>query len=875
MKPLPSNPHLGQRLIAAVLPSYYGPLQIVAKPESPPATQQNWVGPRFEPENLTQNATYIRIQTALREAENGMTRNLFAFYRDVLLSDDHIQGCFNTRKIATLAQPMALLPFDKTNQDDTAACATIKRMVSDCESWTRALAGLLDSTLWPVKVAEKLFRPVKPGENDGQDIPLQFTLKKLSPVNYQQLCYQWAYLTGGIGMGSETPVQQAAIEGPHAGRAGQPPVGNFMIDLEIWEPYIKLWPIDESGRLIYDATRALYLDPERHLVHRGHLLSEDIRDNWGGPMRSLLPWYFLRTVGRDWFGRFMQRFGSPFPVAKVNVEDEQAIEFMRTALSLATSIGGLVIGHEDEVSLESAVVQGGAEGHKLFHDTCNNAIARSITGQDMQAGGGAKGGLSNNLENLKSEVRQDYRILDQLLLGETLAKLFHQCLDINGQPGRPPKPVFGGLSSDQVAATGALLVQLSQSDLEIADDDLPIVSERIGLRVQRRAAPDAGSPDKPVFDPDQDIVSQREIWRRNNLQKKSETATLSASESGHWITVGGEHIFLKDTLTDTTKNDTLTKGTDEDSDRRRAIKGSPESAAHDTGRGTETVPGHDASAPERAARIAVEQQRLRDWAKDNGKLKGKLPPEDTRGGEHIVHFDEDSQRVIKATRPEAFHGYGLSYGSYSQGATPSEYLDRISQQNRLFGDDVRIERIVPSQGKLSIVTSQPMIKGRDASQDEIDSYMAGKGFRKIGPSAYHSEGENILVHDLVPKNAKVGASGIVHPIDPAIQRVTPDFASDLEKYSMVRLSASDSDSAFSLQPSAFEDLIRRSSPKLATQFTASRAPILAILQASASPEDFEGRLAEYLSNDSAAKISTLVEDTLQMAAALGSASAAI
>jgi len=82
--------------------------------------------------------------------------------------------------------------------------------------------------------------------------------------------------------------------------------------------------------------------------------------------------------------------------------------------------------------------------------------------------------------------------------------------------------------------------------------------------------------------------------------------------------------------------------------------------------------------------------------------------------------------------------------------------------------------VVP--GIISIVTSQPFIKGRDAEQGEIDAMMYRKGFERIGEGMYYHSGEGLLVHDLVPKNAKVDTDGRVLAIDPVIQRVTPEFA---------------------------------------------------------------------------------------------------
>jgi hypothetical protein len=56
--------------------------------------------------------------------------------------------------------------------------------------------------------------------------------------------------------------------------------------------------------------------------------------------------------------------------------------------------------------------------------------------------------------------------------------------------------------------------------------------------------------------------------------------------------------------------------------------------------------------------------------------------------------------------------------------------------NKLFDDDVRVERIVPvntgaAGPRYSIVTSQPAIRGVAASEKETDAMMDGKGFEKL------------------------------------------------------------------------------------------------------------------------------------------------
>ena len=171
-----------------------------------------------------------------------------------------------------------------------------------------------------------------------------------------------------------------------------------------------------------------------------------------------------------------------------------------------------------------------------------------------------------------------------------------------------------------------------------------------------------------------------------------------------------------------------------------------------------------------------------------------MPPETIVGGEHTVHPDEISGRWWKATRPDVGYGHQIVRGfalSTDQkwieapekvGGTAGEYLDRLDLHNRLFEDDVRIERVVPHPGgRLSVVTSQHNVQGRAASPEEIDETMHLHGFERIAHGMYYHPGEQVLAYDLVPRNA-VFREGQAVPIDAIMQRATPDFAGFLRRH---------------------------------------------------------------------------------------------
>lgn len=214
-------------------------------------------------------------------------------------------------------------------------------------------------------------------------------------------------------------------------------------------------------------------------------------------------------------------------------------------------------------------------------------------------------------------------------------------------------------------------------------------------------------------------------------------------------------------------------------DARRTL----ESAAHFTRGGGAPAPDHDADHARRSTRVEVEQRRLLQWAKENGKLgrSGRLPPAFARGGEHQVFFQKRTGRYIKATLPDRQKGYGIALGSFTHGATPSEYLDRLNLQNQIFNDDIRLERVVPNSGRPIIITSQPFIKGTASTQAALDELMTGKGYEKLTDGAYYDERAGLLVFDLFSRNAIQTADGVVYPINPVIQRVTPDFGQFLRE----------------------------------------------------------------------------------------------
>ena len=74
-----------------------------------------------EPTSVMTSITVSTVSSALRLAEQGETRDLFAIYRDMCAGGSHLQSELNKRKMAVVGQPLNLLPYDKEEPEDVRA----------------------------------------------------------------------------------------------------------------------------------------------------------------------------------------------------------------------------------------------------------------------------------------------------------------------------------------------------------------------------------------------------------------------------------------------------------------------------------------------------------------------------------------------------------------------------------------------------------------------------------------------------------------------------------------------------------------------------------------------------------------------------------
>lgn len=398
---------------------------LTVKSEAPPTSSIVHYSARQEPESYIEWADVNRVGMALRSARGGATQLLFALYRDILLSDSHMQSELMKRKLAVIGDTMRVLPYDKKNQADIESATFCEHQIYEVKGWKIALSHLLDGVLWPVAVSEKLYQPVG----------AEYRIVAINMVP--------AYL------------------------------------LDFSEGVLKIRDTKEDGTpsdTIHDP------DPSRYIVHRGHLLTTP--DHFGGPMRSLIYWWLASTMARDWWVRFLERYGTPFLVGKYEPGNEGDRNLILSAMSTATRTFGIAVSNTTEVEIKEAT-KTGPDAYSAFMSVAQREKSKLILGQTLSAQTDPTG-LGSGVADLQGEVRDDIRKFDASMLAESIRdQLLVQICRINRLPGRAPYIMWGNASSVDREATANLLQTLNGAGLRPAETALEPLSEEIGFEVER------------------------------------------------------------------------------------------------------------------------------------------------------------------------------------------------------------------------------------------------------------------------------------------------------------------------------------------------------------------------------------------------------
>lgn len=393
-----------------------------------------------QPAALSHTLTVDRVLSILRAAEAGECLELFALYRDILLGHAHTQTEYNKRKLSALTKALTIGPVDKKNPQDIAAAAACKVLTQSSGWLTTAMSHLLNGHLYPLAILEQEYAPF----HDPAFPNVRFAPYGWHPVQYHLLDWTLGYL-------------------------------------QIWEADPKFG--QRTGNRSVP-------DPSRFIIHRGHLLT-NIPDHWGGPMRAALFWYLFAVMDRDWWVRFLDRFGAPFIVGRYDQADDASRTLLSRAFSQATRLFGLVVTKETDIQVHSIATASAGEAFERMQSFANAELSKLILGQTMTTTAQASGLGGGAQAMVQENVRGDIESWDITALAETVnTQIIQPFLRWNAIPGNAQLTITTSTGAD-MQRQAQFLTAVTAAGLEPTDEGIEVLSLSSGIPLQRRAVPAA------------------------------------------------------------------------------------------------------------------------------------------------------------------------------------------------------------------------------------------------------------------------------------------------------------------------------------------------------------------------------------------------
>ena len=158
--------------------------------------------------------------------------------------------------------------------------------------------------------------------------------------------------------------------------------------------------------------------------------------------------------------------------------------------------------------------------------------------------------------------------------------------------------------------------------------------------------------------------------------------------------------------------------------------------------------------------IAIAKEKGLFFTKEQVKDFGEKVRQLSR--ESDVYINHSEGRVYKVKNPYA------NAGTWKNNLEPEDAIYEFLLHNKYFPNTAyKFEGIAEDADGVRIVLSQPYVEARhQASDEEVDAYLAAKGLKK---EAWYTYGnEEVIVSDCVDENALIGQDGDLYIIDPVI-----------------------------------------------------------------------------------------------------------
>lgn len=261
------------------------------------------------------------------------------------------------------------------------------------------------------------------------------------------------------------------------------------------------------------------------------------RNPYGEALYSRLYWpWFFRSQGWRFWGRWLERFGTPLLIGKTAGDAAQMAEQLALVVQSAT----IAVGNGD--SVEIAENKGGSGHFEGFERACCSRIQKMILGQTLTTDSGGTSGRSGSyaLGQIHNEVRKDRRDADVRMVRRTVQMMVDTLWGLNGFAGMAPTFVLAddtGLEAARAERDATLanakiarfnksyllrVYDFEEGDIEVPDPDAEPAPEPFGRAPgstgnmppipakgdAKKAALAALFSAKPRFTPEQQVIER-------------------------------------------------------------------------------------------------------------------------------------------------------------------------------------------------------------------------------------------------------------------------------------------------------------------------------------------------------------------------------
>jgi len=452
-----------------------------------------------EPPQLGYRVTLADIQKAIRMSEIGEPYYMFALFRDMIENDPHLSAEIGKRVMSFMGQNETIEPFDPDNKDDVIACEFIEDIRENCENWREGMVHLAQGHIWPVSGVEKIFTRVEPEDAYKFRHPTQWKLQKLHPIPWPLYTYKIAYWWGACagsmpGMG-QTPggftvgTGAMPINNPPGNSTYQPKMasdnGVYVWNPQDWHADLRFYGTLSNGLIDWTLSMGYKADKARHVIHSAQVATSGMRENFGSILRSLIPIWFYKRNLLDWCLRGIERYGSPFAIAKANINNKNVSDLLTKAFDQASKINALLVPNGTTVDLKEIQTSGMADGYSKIIELLNTEMTKGILGQTLSTsskGSGMMGG--SGVADLHSDVKEEWSLFDKRSFCDMQwQQIFEQVLRINGYKGRC-RSVRGGVSANQQAMLAKTLQSLYLSGVRVKAEEEQKLTNTFGFKME-------------------------------------------------------------------------------------------------------------------------------------------------------------------------------------------------------------------------------------------------------------------------------------------------------------------------------------------------------------------------------------------------------